>query len=189
MLNLLNLFHPDDICPRCEILTTPRSVHCRICDKCVEGFDHHCPWINNCVGAKNRNVFFIFILTLTLVLVLNIEPPITAAFLTTEEGDVDGPSYTPFCLLCQDEDVLLSVFTFSLVAFLCSSLIVTLILVDTFRKFVNDYAQIEEEEGNQISQHEQPVNNRIGKTVMTFHKAQENLPNRNSNGASIEELI
>ena len=26
--------------------------HCRICDKCVRGFDHHCKWLNTCIGAK-----------------------------------------------------------------------------------------------------------------------------------------
>jgi hypothetical protein len=36
----------------------------------VERFDHHCPWINTCVGIKNHNAFLVFITTLLLVLIL-----------------------------------------------------------------------------------------------------------------------
>ena len=30
--------------------------HCRACDKCVSGFDHHCKWLNNCIGDRNYKV-------------------------------------------------------------------------------------------------------------------------------------
>ena len=37
------------------------SKHCRACDKCVLHFDHHCKWLNNCVGAKNYHSFFVLV--------------------------------------------------------------------------------------------------------------------------------
>lgn len=33
------------------------SRHCKICGRCVERFDHHCLWINNCIGEKNYPQF------------------------------------------------------------------------------------------------------------------------------------
>ena len=40
-----------------------------MCNRCVERFDHHCPWINNCVGVGNHNYFYGFITFLMLALV------------------------------------------------------------------------------------------------------------------------
>lgn len=65
-LELLQLIDPLQLCPTCMIVKTPRSKHCNICDRCVERFDHHCPWINNCVGVKNHNYFLIFLTLLTI---------------------------------------------------------------------------------------------------------------------------
>lgn len=62
--DLLKLYAQYDsylVCPDCEVYRPARSRHCQSCDKCVEKFDHHCPWVNNCIGAKNLGLFFTFI--------------------------------------------------------------------------------------------------------------------------------
>jgi len=62
LLELLEIFDPNFICADCEIIRPLRSRHCNICNKCVNRFDHHCPWINNCVGSGNHGWFYLYIL-------------------------------------------------------------------------------------------------------------------------------
>ncbi|KAJ8673088.1 hypothetical protein QAD02_004349 [Eretmocerus hayati] len=49
------------VCTRCETYRPPRAHHCRICRRCIRKMDHHCPWINNCVGEKNQKYFIQFL--------------------------------------------------------------------------------------------------------------------------------
>ncbi|XP_018402787.1 PREDICTED: palmitoyltransferase ZDHHC7 isoform X2 [Cyphomyrmex costatus] len=49
------------VCTRCETYRPPRAHHCRICKRCVRKMDHHCPWINNCVGERNQKYFIQFL--------------------------------------------------------------------------------------------------------------------------------
>lgn len=49
-------------CPKCIIRRSKRVKHCSICDECCEGFDHHCYWVNNCIGKNNYNNFIFFLI-------------------------------------------------------------------------------------------------------------------------------
>mmetsp|Transcript_27223 Transcript_27223/g.48916 ORF Transcript_27223/g.48916 Transcript_27223/m.48916 type:complete len:542 (-) Transcript_27223:23-1648(-) len=66
LVDLYETFNPDYVCFYCESLRTPSTKHCQYCQKCVRHFDHHCPWINNCIGMNNFKVFLIFIFALML---------------------------------------------------------------------------------------------------------------------------
>ncbi|OMO66335.1 Zinc finger, DHHC-type, palmitoyltransferase [Corchorus capsularis] len=48
-------------CQKCSHFKPPRAHHCRVCKRCVLRMDHHCIWINNCVGHANYKVFFVFV--------------------------------------------------------------------------------------------------------------------------------
>ena len=43
-----------------------RAHHCSICRECVMTMDHHCPWINNCVGLNNHRWFLMMLVYLFL---------------------------------------------------------------------------------------------------------------------------
>ncbi|XP_066996225.2 uncharacterized protein [Anabrus simplex] len=51
-------------CHLCNIRTlNSRTKHCSVCNKCVERFDHHCKWLNHCIGGRNYIPFVICVVS------------------------------------------------------------------------------------------------------------------------------
>ena len=59
-------------CETCNIFRGPLVSHCKKCDNCVENFDHHCPWLGNCIGKKNYFYFFIFLIFCNVFIISNL---------------------------------------------------------------------------------------------------------------------
>ena len=45
-------------CSICEVYVNNLTKHCGKCNRCAADFDHHCFWLNNCVGGNNYWLFY-----------------------------------------------------------------------------------------------------------------------------------
>jgi len=53
-------------CDSCDVYRPIRTSHCGICNNCVQNFDHHCPWLGNCIGRRNYRYYLLYIIACTL---------------------------------------------------------------------------------------------------------------------------
>ncbi|ETW09078.1 hypothetical protein H310_01538 [Aphanomyces invadans] len=54
-------------CETCDALHPKRAEHCHTCQSCVVLMDHHCPWVNNCIGIGNAKNFILLLLYVAML--------------------------------------------------------------------------------------------------------------------------
>ncbi|PNH10782.1 Palmitoyltransferase ZDHHC5 [Tetrabaena socialis] len=81
---------PPPACARCGLQSRPPgTTHCSSCDKCVEGFDHHCMWLGVCVGRRNHHLFVRYAAAQTLVCLVGFHLALTACGRATPASYAD----------------------------------------------------------------------------------------------------
>ncbi len=53
-------------CSLCKVRKPDRCHHCSTCGTCVLKMDHHCVWMNNCLGFHNYKFFVLFLFYLCI---------------------------------------------------------------------------------------------------------------------------
>lgn len=75
-------------CHLCNIKTSSsRTKHCSVCNKCVGKFDHHCKWLNHCIGSRNYVAFLMCVVSAvvaTLVIVAAVVAQIVFYYIQPE---------------------------------------------------------------------------------------------------------
>ncbi|XP_041076704.1 palmitoyltransferase ZDHHC15B-like [Polyodon spathula] len=74
-------------CDRCQVIKPDRCHHCSLCELCVLKMDHHCPWVNNCIGFSNYKFFLLF-LTYAMVYCLFVASTVLQYFIKFWAGEL-----------------------------------------------------------------------------------------------------
>ncbi|CAI2374379.1 unnamed protein product [Moneuplotes crassus] len=61
-------------CNYCQTQVTERFKHCRDCNKCIKDFDHHCWWLNTCIGSSNYKYFILYLVAYCIMNIAAIVP-------------------------------------------------------------------------------------------------------------------
>jgi len=84
-------------CTVCNLEQPFRAKHCKHCNRCIARYDHHCPWLGNCIGERNHFWFYWYLVFQVAEIVLGQIKLYLCIF--KENHNDDGPLYAKIILL------------------------------------------------------------------------------------------
>ena len=61
-----------NICIKCIRIKKANTIHCAVCNLCIDDWDHHCFWLNTCISKNNMKIFTCFLISIISFLFINI---------------------------------------------------------------------------------------------------------------------
>lgn len=120
-------------CRKCKAFKPIRAHHCSICRRCIVKMDHHCPWVNNCVGVGNHKLFllFVFWVLVTCIYALAIVSGRYISCMYKDEcGDVENHLLVIFLVI---ESILFGLFTMCMLGDQMSSISINQTQIDRLK--------------------------------------------------------
>lgn len=71
--------------------------HCAYCEVCIRDMDHHCFWVNNCIGKKNLKKFYLFLFFLFVFLTFCITSSLVSYFSESQILKENFPFHIIYC--------------------------------------------------------------------------------------------
>eukprot|EP00903_Cladosiphon_okamuranus_P005460 g5445.t1 len=82
-------------CYKCDAFKPPRAHHCSLCQRCIVKMDHHCPWVNNCVGVANQKLFLLFCAYTCALCVFALMVELVVVVIIGDKGQAEACRLTP----------------------------------------------------------------------------------------------
>ena len=81
-------------CTKCERYQAGRHRwHCSKCHRCVEEFDHHCPWINQCVGKENYRLWLVWLTSFFVTMAVHVVVAVVVVYDVYTGGSIPASDY------------------------------------------------------------------------------------------------
>lgn len=99
------------LCVSCRIVRPLRAKHDPITDRCVDAFDHFCPWVGNAIGRQNRHLFLVFLWVEAAAMIVALVATclrIHRLYASSENFPSGGPGWM-IAFVCLDSFMLFSV--------------------------------------------------------------------------------